>query len=615
MATALETAEFIHQRHELLRTIHERTESDTIDYLINPVLEHLGFAAEYRMRENQQDRNRPDFSLWSVPVAQRTSTRAKAIIEAKPLGHDLNGRNKSRAERPKDQLQRYVNGYEFSHAGTFGVLTDGAVWHIVRKNSTDKRAPLVKEFNLFGGTLEQTAKLIEEIEQILKAEGQTPSAPQPQPKVEQAIKICRAIADKKSPSEILSLVAGSEDSLTNLKEEVQLQGKGEAAETYHWAKYAFTKAGRIRAEQKDLDQEAICVAVVRATDAESEDDQTLFRADTAIAAESFARTVPLKMSVLLMIQPNMEGSPSTTRLAVHYQGHTGMTAEFNPSIPSPRDLRIIQALHDQLSKKRPVSANSLTDVVGAKSVRKEFYEKIATGWTLRQQRKAKGSKNRKYQYREAVLRHLIRTIFAWILKEDGKLPPEPFDEAFARREAPGSYHKDILTFLFHQRLNRAEGDREDHPNPQINEAMQDTRFLNGSLFALHEGDNLLEISDDDYFAAGDEPGLFTILGEYEWTASEHTPQSSEQTIDPEVLSNLFENLIAATKFGDVVPDKMPAGTYYTPADIAQEMTKDALTEAVAGQAPKPESTEASGGGIGTGHSGDGDEMFQANSGG
>ena len=129
---------------------------------------------------------------------------------------------------------------------------------------------------------------------------------------------------------------------------------------------------------------------------------------------------------------------------------------------------------------------------------KSSTRKSPPGGPLRQQRKAKGSKNRKYQYREAVLRHLIRTIFAWILKEDGKLPPAPFDEAFARREAPGSYHKDILTFLFHQRLNRAEGDREDHPNPQINEAMQDTRFLNGSLFALHEGDNLLEISDDDY---------------------------------------------------------------------------------------------------------------------
>ena len=586
MATALQTAELIHKRYQLLRTIRNYSESDTIDNLINPVLDHLGFTAEYRMRENQQDSNRPDFSLWEVPVAQRTSYIAKSILEAKPLGHDLNGKRRSRTERPKEQLQRYINGYEFSQTGTFGVLTDGAIWHVVRKNATDKRAPLVSELHLLAESPEQTAKLIEELEQILKVEDQPTAAPLAQTKVQRAIEICSAIAGKKSPQEILSLLAGSEGSLTSLKGQVQLQGKAEAAETYHWAEYAFTKAGQIKAEQKDLDQEAICVAILRATEAESEDDQTLFREDVAVAAESFSRTVPLKMSVLLMIQPNLEGSPSTARLAVHYQGHTGMTAEFNPSIPSPRDLRIIQALHDLLAKKTPVTANSLTDIVGAKSVRKEFYEKIATGWTLRQQRKAKGNRNRKYQYREAVLRHLIRTIFAWILKEDGKLPPKPFDEAFARRETPASYHKDILTFLFHQRLNKAEGDRECHPNPQINEAMEDTRFLNGSLFALHEGDNLLDLNHEDYFGTGDEPGLFTILGEYEWTASEHTPQSSEQTIDPEVLSNLFENLIAATKFGDEVPEKMPAGTYYTPADIAQEMVKDALTEAVASQAPE-----------------------------
>ena len=143
MATAMETAELIHDRYRLLRATHDYSESDTIDYLINPVLDHLGFTAEYRMRENQQDSNRPDFSLWQVPVAQRTSTRAKSILEAKPLGHDLSGRKRSRAERPKEQLQRYVNWYEFSQPGTFGVLTDGAVWHIVRKSATDKRAPLV----------------------------------------------------------------------------------------------------------------------------------------------------------------------------------------------------------------------------------------------------------------------------------------------------------------------------------------------------------------------------------------------------------------------------------------------------------------------------------------
>ena len=88
-----------------------------------------------------------------------------------------------------------------------------------------------------------------------------------------------------------------------------------------------------------------------------------------------------------------------------------------------------------------------------------------------------------------------------------------------------------------------------------------------------------------YFGTGDKPGLFTILSEYEWTASEHTPRSSDQTIDPEVLSNLFENLIAATTYGQEVPERMPQGTYYTPADVAQEMVKDALAEANAAYAP------------------------------
>ena len=115
--------------------------------------------------------------------------------------------------------------------------------------------------------------------------------------------------------------------------------------------------------------------------------------------------------------------------------------------------------------------------------------------------------------------------------------------------------------------------------------MESASFLNGSLFAHHQGDELLEMSDQDYFGTGSNPGLFTILNEYEWTASEHTPESSDQTIDPEVLSNLFENLIAATTYGQEVPERMPQGTYYTPADIAQEMVKDALTEATQPYAP------------------------------
>ena len=127
--------------------------------------------------------------------------------------------------------------------------------------------------------------------------------------------------------------------------------------------------------------------------------------------------------------------------------------------------------------------------------------------------------------------------------------------------------------------------REPHPVSEIDMALRDTRFLNGSLFARHKYDGILNISDDDYFGEEPEsPGLFTILSNYEWTAAEHTPTHSDQTIDPEVLSNLFENLIAVTESNET-PDRMPRGTYYTPADVAKEMAKDALMLAVKPYAP------------------------------
>ena len=183
------------------------------------------------------------------------------------------------------------------------------------------------------------------------------------------------------------------------------------------------------------------------------------------------------------------------------------------------------------------------------------------------------------------MRHLIRSLFAWILKEDGKLPQEAFDESFARAHAPGRCHEDILTYMFHERLNKPISGRARHAVPAIDAALRSARFLNGSLFARHAGDEALNLDDEDYFGTDPKrPGLFTILSEYDWTALEHTPSHSDQTIDPEVLSNLFENLIAVTE-ADRTPDRMPKGTYYTPADVAREMCKDALMMAVKSHAP------------------------------
>ena len=581
MANAVDVVNKLRERQNILEKRGRYSEADTVNNLIDPVLEYLGYDARYQSREIQDRQNRPDIVLWNE-LGGLDSKPANIILEAKPLDNDLSGNGVPRVNRPKSQLNRYLNGYPRSSAGTYGVLTNGNIWHLVQRREGEKKPRLVKEWRLLRDSEEEAAHGLEEISQII-GRLQTPSLSRSSARAHsKAREICNALAQCAQPEEILRLLTGSMEYRTELEGQVQLFGKAQEQESSYWETYAYAVAGRIKAEQADQTDESLCISVVKAVDAESSDDRELYREDVAIAGRAFATHVPLKMSVILMIQPDELGDYSSVRLAVHYQGHTGMTAEFNPHTPSPMTLKTIQSVYGYINRKTPTQAQRIADSVAARGVRKEFYQRVAAGWTLRQQRKATGNAKRRFRYRESVLRHLIRTIFAWILREEGKLPQDVFDEAFANREANGDYHNEILRFLYHERLNRRPDARSPHENSNIEKALASVRFLNGSLFAEHTGDDDLKIPDEDYFGP---EGLFTILSEYEWTASEHTPQSSDQTIDPEVLSNLFENLLVVTKFGEETPDRMPAGTYYTPSDVALEMVKDALSEAVIDHAP------------------------------
>jgi len=588
MPNAAETARILFANRRNLVGLGAYSEEDTVSHLIDPALAFLGYPVTHQRRELQSGDNRPDIVLYDAPAALAGSRPSAVILEAKPLKHDLSGRGVPRSRRPQNQIRRYLNADHPGGPGTYGILTDGNVWRILRRGGPNENLALVAEWNLLDDTEETCADRLDEIRRALIS----PPAPvvavpsRRRPKNQDAREICAAVARGDSARNLLQRLVGKAGLSKIPPGGIAMSAKAAQLESEFWREYAYAEAGRIRAEQGDASSESVCVAVIRAAVDPDEPDAVLYREDVAIAAAAFAKAVPLKMSVVLITQPDENGEPAAARLAVHYQGHTDMTTDFNPHTPAPKTLNAIQRVRDQLNRKTPVAADTLVDAVAAKTVRKEFFEKIANGWTLRQQRKAAGGDARRRAYREAILRHLIRSIFVWILKEDGKLPPEAFDEAFARREAPGAYHADILSFLFHERLNKTPDERAPHPSAAVHDALADARFLNGSLFARHRHDDLVELDDDDYFGADPEsPGLFTILSEYDWTSSEHTPYSSDQTIDPEVLGNLFENLIAATHYGDELPDRMPAGTYYTPADVALEMVKDALAEAVLPSAP------------------------------
>ena len=583
MSSSLETIRQIRGNAESFE-FYQPSEADTVLNLIDPILDFLQFPPNQQRREEQRKLNRPDIVVWDSPDQMRHGDPAKLILEAKPLRADLSGNGKSKQERPKEQLARYVTGYERGGPSTLGILTDGNIWHVVQAIPDSHRIRFLQEIRLLDGSDEAAANELEKLQNLIRADNGI--AKVREAFARDARQFTNAISDERGPTQLLSLLADVQDVSTDLKGRISLGGTAEYAERAHWDSYAFTLAGNIIVEQPSLFGNTFCVAVVRMKNAADENDRSLYRPDVATVAATFAKIEPIRMSVVVVIQPDEEGNSVNARLAVHHQGHTSMTIGFNPYAPPPHILKKLQSLYEILRSTHPVKPTKIANLVATSEVRKEYYKDITEKWVLRLYRRVQNENfDQGRQFREAILRHLMRMLFVWILKEEGKLPQEAFDPVFASRYASEGYHQNVLTFLFHKRLNIPLNQREPHPVSEIDEALQDTPFLNGSLFARHKYDDILTISLDDYFREDpDSPGLFTILSNYEWTVSEHTAAHSDQTVDPEILSNLFENLIAVTEMNET-PNRMPKGTYYTPADVAKEMAKDALMLAIKRDAP------------------------------
>ena len=101
--------------------------SDTRSLLINPLLDHLGYTAEFRRSEHQNRGNRPDEIIYAKPASKAASRSSAAIIlEAKTFGTDLEKSTQGRVGTPKRQINRYLRDHSAAGEATRGVLTDGA---------------------------------------------------------------------------------------------------------------------------------------------------------------------------------------------------------------------------------------------------------------------------------------------------------------------------------------------------------------------------------------------------------------------------------------------------------------------------------------------------------
>lgn len=71
-------------------------------------------------------------------------------------------------------------------------------------------------------------------------------------------------------------------------------------------------------------------------------------------------------------------------------------------------------------------------------------------------------------------------------------------------------------------------------------------------------------------------GLFNILNNYKFTIAENTPIEEDIALDPELLGNVFENLLASYNPETKTTARKQTGSYYTPKEIVNYMVDESL---------------------------------------
>ncbi len=572
-------------------------EADTRSLVITPVLDALGYPANFRHSEYAEGSNRPDDICYARPVTENPG-HAAAILEAKPYGADFDRpvQPGKRASSPDRQIQRYLKQHSACGPNTVGILTDGARWRIYKRvegpDSPDTE--FVKEYNFAAaeiGLMESAetdlrARLSEFIyiaTQGLLLDNYAPMLMS----VGIADALFDVILEDQKPDSILRHMLNSNDIDVNddIVEEVPtLFGVQRDIYEEDWEDHAYAYGPVMRVNTPTLLSDSpgavgnrLVVGVVKYKDS----PDGLGREDTAICARIFAGTSSAKAALTLAYCALRDGTIEA-RFAAFAEGKVNMAVAFNPEMPSPSAKTAIEDMLSLIRRPRVnPTAERLLAPLGVAPLRQRFYKEVA-GWIWKLQ------KGKTLAERQTILRHLIRAMFVWILKEEDIIPPELFENAFifTSMNNPADYHRKALSFLFHNRLNTPNEMRTAHANSTLNEAMARAPFLNGSLFSEQDGDADLDIAPELYWNTDEQkPGLFTIFSRYHWTVDEHKPGESEQTLDPELLSNLFERLITPTETGKEALDRQPQGTYYTPSDVTSEMVKDALAAAVRNYAP------------------------------
>ena len=319
-------------------------------------------------------------------------------------------------------------------------------------------------------------------------------------------------------------------------------------------------------------------------------------------------------------------------------GKVSILKDIDTLKPHRGHLRILEKLQIDKSIKtfKKLYAKWL-GVFDTKILNKEFYKELFAWykWAISETSGIKYPNDPKAikeerQLEKQIIRLITRVLFVWFIKQKGLVPNHLFEETElqkilidfqANSSENGNYYNAILQNLFFATLNKEITERAfakeknsrdvktlyryaemfSISEEKVIELFKPVPFLNGGLFECLDKDqgndgkryhldgfsrneNTKEEGNrfrqrtliPNIFFFEKDKGLFSILNKYYFTVEENTPEEVQVALDPELLGNVFENLLGAFNPETEKSARNESGSFYTPKEVVNYMVDESL---------------------------------------
>ncbi|WP_255577426.1 Eco57I restriction-modification methylase domain-containing protein [Elizabethkingia sp. JS20170427COW] len=283
--------------------------------------------------------------------------------------------------------------------------------------------------------------------------------------------------------------------------------------------------------------------------------------------------------------------------------------------------------------------DSIQEAFSVEKLTKEFYNDLFKWyqWTLTAEvgitfpNDTATSDDDRVKLEEQMIRLITRLLFVWFIKQKHLVPDELFKtdklseilkDFDPNSTSNGSYYNAILQNLFFATLNKAVIEREfaklvdkrdiktryryaemfTISEEEVLNLFRPIPFLNGGLFECLDKEESTDgikyhldgfsrsdkrfsngnfkhrafIPNAVFFGNDKNEGLIPLLERYNFTVEENVPNEVQVALDPELLGNVFENLLGAFNPETQESARKQSGSFYTPKEIVAYMVDESL---------------------------------------